>query len=408
MKILIVTQYFWPEEFRINDLAIGLRERGNAVTVLTGMPNYPHGRLFKGYGVWRLKRENYQGVDVIRMPLVPRGDGGGFRLAVNYLSFALFASLLAPLRLRGKYDVIFVYEPSPVTVGIPARVLKAFKRAPIVFWVQDLWPQSLNAAGAITARWILGPVEAMVRWIYRGCDRILVQSRAFVAPIEALGADPARIRYFPNSAESLYQPDGAKREAGLEPGLPPGFRVMFAGNIGAAQDFETILAAATLLKQETGIQWLVVGDGRLRPWVEREIVARGLQATVHLLGRFPPEAMPRFFARSDAMLVTLKKEPIFALTLPAKVQSYLACAKPIIAALDGEGARIVTEAGAGVAVAAEDPAALANAVLDLARLGADARQAMGQRGRAYFEQHFEREMLLSKLEGWMNELKPAT
>src|SRR5258706_12716072 len=183
---------------------------------------------------------------------------------------------------------------------------------------------------------------------------------------------------------------------------------MFAGNIGAAQDFETILAAATLLREETGIQWLVLGDGRLRPWVEREIESRGLQATFHLLGRHPPEAMPRFFARADAMLVTLRKEPIFALTLPAKVQSYLACAKPIIAALDGEGARVVTEAGAGIAVPAEDPSALAEAVLGLARLGSDARQAMGTRGRAYFEQHFEREMLLTRLEGWMNELKPIS
>ena len=162
---------------------------------------------------------------------------------------------------------------------------------------------------------------------------------------------------------------------------------------------------AALLKAEPSIQWLVVGDGRLRAWVEQEIAARGLHASVHMLGHYPPEAMPRFFARSDALLVTLKKEPIFALTLPAKVQSYLACAKPIIAALDGEGARVVTEAGAGVAVPAENPAALAAAVLELARLNADERQAMGARGRAYFEQHFEREMLLTRLESWMSDLK---
>ena len=180
---------------------------------------------------------------------------------------------------------------------------------------------------------------------------------------------------------------------------------MFAGNIGAAQDFETILAAAALLRNETAIQWLVLGDGRLRKWVEDEIATRGLQETFHLLGRHPPEAMPRFFAQADAMLVTLRKAPIFALTLPAKVQSYLACAKPVIAALDGEGARVVTEAGAGIAVPAGDPAALANAVRELARLDANERQAMGARGRAYFEQHFEREMLLSRLEGWMQELK---
>ncbi len=344
----------------------------------------------------------------MRVPLIPRGNGGGFRLALNYLAFAIAGAILAPLRCRSEFDCILVYEPSPVTVGVPAVVLRALKRAPLLFWVQDLWPESLSATGAVQSPWIMRRVATLVRFIYRHSDRILIQSRAFATSIEALGVDAARIRYFPNSAEALYQPTARAREAGLEPGLPPGFRVMFAGNIGAAQDFETILAAATLLREETGIQWLVLGDGRLRPWVEREIESRGLQATFHLLGRHPPEAMPRFFARADAMLVTLRKEPIFALTLPAKVQSYLACAKPIIAALDGEGARVVTEAGAGIAVPAEDPSALAEAVLGLARLGSDARQAMGTRGRAYFEQHFEREMLLTRLEGWMNELKPTS
>ncbi len=407
MKVLIVTQYFWPEGFRINDLATGLVERGHEVTVLTGLPNYPGGKFFDGYGYAGPYREKFGAVDVVRMPLIRRGDGGGARLALNFLSFALVATLLAPLRCRGRFDCIFVYEPSPVTVAIPAVLMRWLKRAPLMFWVQDLWPESLAATGAVKSRWILRQVETLVRFLYRRSDRILIQSRAFAQSIEAIGGAADRIRYFPNSAESLYQPAANAREHGLEPGLPPGFRVMFAGNIGTAQDFETILAAAALLKEETAIHWLILGDGRQRAWVEREIKARGLEATFHLLGRYPPEAMPRFFARADAMLVTLKKEPIFALTVPAKVQSYLACAKPIIAALDGEGARVVTEAGAGLAVPAENPAALAAAVLELARLGKKPRETMGASGRAYFEQHFEREMLLTKLEGWMNELKPA-
>lgn len=407
MNILIVTQYFWPESFRINDLALGLHERGHAVTVYTGKPNYPAGKFSPGYGFFGRARDDYQGIPVMRVPLIQRGRGGGFRLTLNYLSFALFASVLAPWCCRGQFDAILVFEPSPATVGLPALVLKKLKRAPLMFWVQDLWPESLSATGAIKSRWILRLVETLVRFLYRHSDRILIQSRAFAPPIVALGADPTRIRYFPNSAESLYRPTGRAPEAVAELGWPAGFRVMFAGNIGAAQDFETILAAAVLLKEQTAIQWLVLGDGRLRAWVAAQIEARGLQATFHLLGRHPPDVMPRFFAQADAMLVTLRKEPIFALTLPTKVQSYLACAKPIIAALDGEGARVVTEAGAGVAVPAEDPAALANAVLGLARLGADERQAMGARGRDYFEQHFEREMLLSKLESWMKELGPA-
>ena len=407
MKILIVTQYFWPESFRINDLAAGLVERGHRVTVLTGIPNYPGGKAFDGYGYSGPMREVYCGVQVMRVPMMPRGNGSGFRLALNYLSFALLATLLAPLRCKGGYDCILVYEPSPITVGIPAVLMRWLKRAPLLFWVQDLWPESLSATGAIKSGWILRSVETLVRFLYRHSDRILIQSRAFAAPIVALGGDPGRIRYFPNSAESFYRPEVRIPNAAPDEDLPAGFRVMFAGNIGAAQDFETILAAATLLKEQTSIHWLVLGDGRLRTWVAAEIEARGLQATVHLLGRHPPQAMPAFFAQADVMLMTLKKEPIFAFTLPAKVQSYLACAKPIIAALDGEGARVVNESGAGVAVPAEDPAALANAVLGLAGIGTAELQAMGVKGRHYFEQHFEREMLLSKLEGWMDELRPA-
>ncbi len=405
MKILIVTQYFWPEEFRINDLALGLREFGHQITVLTGMPNYPGGRLFPGYRLWRPAREDYHGVEIIRVPLIPRGKGGGVRLALNYLSFALLASLLGPFRCSNGCDVIFVYEPSPVTVGIPARLLKAVKRAPIIFWVQDLWPESLAATGAVRAAWILRLVEAMVRWIYRGCDRILVQSRAFVAPIQALGANAAHIDYYPNSAEAIYRPLSLRLGAPECPQLPAGFRVMFAGNIGAAQDFETIIEAAARLRDHPAIQWIVLGDGRLFERVKEQVEKHGLQRTFHLLGRQPLETMPRYFALADTMLVTLKKEPIFALTIPAKVQSYLACAKPMVAALAGEGARVIEEAGAGLAVPPEDAAALANAVLAMYKMAPAERMAMGTRGREYFELHFERDMLLRRLDGWVLQLK---
>ena len=186
--------------------------------------------------------------------------------------------------------------------------------------------------------------------------------------------------------------------------MPEGFCVTFAGNIGAAQDFGTILYAAERLKDHTEINWVVIGDGRMFSWVQRQVIERNLSKTVHLLGRYPAEAMPRFFALSDVLLVTLKKEPIFALTIPSKVQSYLACAKPIIAALDGEGASVVEEAGAGVNCPAENPEALADAVLKLYNMSRRERKDMGQKGRSYFKKHFEREMLLDRLEGWMKEL----
>jgi len=401
MRILIVTQYFWPENFRINDLAAGLRERGHQVTVYTGKPNYPGGSFFRGYGFFGKTIESYNGIRVIRVPLIPRGSSRGLSLALNYISFAFLASLLAPFRVQGKFDVILVYEPSPVTVGLPALVLKKLKGIPLVLWVQDLWPESLVAADAVRSPRILKVVEKLVRFIYRGCDRILVQSRAFIEAILPHGVPRDKIFFFPNSAEALYQPLAVEPTAPEREAMPAGFRVMCAGNIGAAQDFGTILGAADRLREETSIQWIILGDGRLRPWVESEVVRRGLGRSVHLLGRHPVESMPRFFALSDAMLVTLRRDPILALTLPSRVQSYLACGRPIIAALDGEGARVIKEAGAGIVPGSGDPDALARAVMAVYRMPESARQAMGERGRSYYQQHFEREMLLTRLEAWM-------
>jgi glycosyltransferase involved in cell wall biosynthesis len=404
VRLLVISQYFWPEEFRINDLVQGLVARGHEVTVLTGLPNYPCGRFAGGFGWAGPYRGAYAGAAVVRVPLLPRRGGGGMALALNYLSFVLSSCLLGPFRCRGKFDAILVYEPSPVTVGIPARLLGWLKRAPVLFWVQDLWPESLSATGAVRSPVVLGWVGALVRWIYKGCARVLVQSEAFVIPVREAGVDPARIRYFPNSAETLYRPL-PHRGPWLGPGLPEGFRVMFAGNVGAAQSFDTILAAAEHLKRHSRIHWLIVGDGRMTPWVREEIGKRGLTDCVHLMGRHSVESMPSWFAQADAMLVALRRDPIFSMTIPAKLQSYMACGRPVIAALDGEGARVVALSGVGIAVPADDSAALAAAVLELSCASGEVLAAMGARGRDYFERHFDRDVLLDRLEGWLRELQ---
>lgn len=403
MKVLIVTQYFWPEDFRINDLAIGLKQRGWEVSVLTGKPNYPRGRFFDGYGFLKKKKDSYNGIPVIRVPLISRGGGGAVRLVANYFSFALLASVLGPLRCRGQFDIIFVYEPSPVTVGIPAVVFKKLRGTPIFFWVQDLWPESLEATGMVRSRLVLRLVERLVRYIYRQCDRLLVQSRTFADPVKRLEANPERVVYFPNSAEELYQPVLVPEDAPERGLLPTGFRVMFAGNIGASQDFETILAAAERLKTYKDVHWVVLGDGRMAGWVIQEVQRRGLSNNVHLLGKYPVATMPRFFALADALLVTLKRDPIFRLTIPSKIQSYLACGRPIIAALDGEGARVVEEAGAGMTAPAEDPVALADTILNMYRMPSERRIAMGASGRSYFLANFERNLLLDRLDRLMKE-----
>ena len=381
-----------------------LVERGHQVTVLTGIPNYPGGSFFPGYRFIRNKTENYEGIKTIRVPLLPRGKGGRFRLALNYFSFAFFASILGPFRCRESYDVIFVYEPSPITVGFPAIVMKKIKSAPIVFWVQDLWPESLSATGAVKSQFILKMVEHLVRFIYSHCDRILAQSKSFIDAIVQRGVDRSKIEYFPNSAEEIFsQADGvSKLPQGIE--LPEGFRIMFAGNIGAAQDFETILTAAELIKNHADIHWVIVGDGRMFSWVQEQIKLRQLSQTVHLLGRHTVEAMPSFFSRADAMLVTLRKEPIFSLTVPAKVQAYMASARPIIAALDGEGARTIEEAGAGLVCPSENAEMLAETVLKVYHMDHGQREKMAMNGRKYFEENFEPNKLIDELERWLAEL----
>ncbi len=404
MRILLVSQYFPPEPSRIGDLAQGLTERGHEVTALTGKPNYPGGSFYPGYGFFRPAREAYHGAQVVRVPLVPRGDGSGWRLALNYLSYAFFASFLGPLFCRGKFDLVFVCQLSPFTVGVPGIVLRALKQAPMMFWIQDLWPESLRASGVVRSPLIVRPIEKLVRFTYERCDRILVTSEGFVSRIEARGAEGARVRYWPQWAEALYKPVETEKDAPERSEMPDSFKVVFAGNVGAGQSFETIVAAARKLKDYPEIHWIVLGDGRKRPWVEEQVRELGLEGRLRLLGSRPMEAMPRYFALADAMLVTLKKDLIFSLTVPGKVQSYLACGRPVVAALDGEGARVIEEAEAGLTVPAEDADALAEAVLTLYKTPKEKREEMGRRGRAYFEEHFEREKLLDRLEGWMEEL----
>ena len=397
MKILIVTQYFWPESFRINNLAEGLAELGVDVSILTGLPNYPQGKLYEGYSYASSGREEYKGMRIVRVPIVTRGRGSGLRLAINYLSFALLASIMGPFRCKDKYDLIFVYEPSPITVMIPAIVLKKIRKVPIILWVQDLWPESLSATGAVKSNTVLALIGRMVRYFYQQSDKILIQSQAFKKSIIEIGGAEEKIIYYPNYAEAFYSKITSELLHDDTQILPEGFRVVFAGNIGAAQDFETILSAAEYTKHKPEIKWIVIGDGRERKRVEQEVKRRGLQECVYLIGKHPAEKMPTFFSLADALLVTLKREPIFALTIPSKVQSYLAAAKPIVAALEGEGSRIIEESRAGLTSPPGDPEALARSITKLYEMNEKDRKEMGECGRAYFLEHFERTDLVKKL-----------
>jgi len=400
VRILIVTNHFWPENFRINDLAFWLAEQRHDVTVLTGVPNYPVGRFFPGYGIFKLRSEIYKGVKINRFPLIPRGKGRAWNLALEYISSALMSCLLAPNYCRGCYDLIFVFETSPVTIGLPALVIKRRQSIPMIFWVLDLWPESLSATGAIRSPGLLKLLRRIVRFIYSRCDRLLVSSRGFSRSIAVTGGYKGEIEYFPNWVEPEYTTERTSEGSSL-PNLPEGFRIMFAGNIGAAQDFETILQAAEQLRGKTDIHWVILGDGRRAGWLKSEVVKRGLEGNIHLLGSYPAERMPAFFARADVLLLTLRREPIFALTVPGKLQSYMASGKPVIAGLDGEGAALVLEAGGGLTCPAESPTELAQKVLEMYRMSQEERKFMGEQGRKFCTENFNRGKQFNKIESLM-------
>lgn len=405
MKILVVSQYFWPENFRINDLAKELVARGHQVTVLTGCPNYPAGEVFEEFKQNPAAFDDYFGAAVCRIPMLAR-HRGSLRLILNYLSFVVGACVFAPFRLRGKaFDVVFAFQPSPVTVGIPAVVLGRLKRAPVVFWVQDLWPETLVAVGVVRSAAALAAVGVLVGFIYNRCALVLGQSRGFLGSIARHCRDREKIRYFPNWAD-----DGASApavEPAPLPNLPsePGtFNILFAGNVGVAQDFPAILDAAESLKSSRRFRWLIVGDGSMSEWLAGEVEKRGLRDSMILLGRFPPERMPSFYAHADALLVSLKPDPVFSLTIPSKVQSYLMAGIPLLGMLDGEGADVIRDANAGLTCSAGNSAGLAKAAGELEAMSGQARRNMGDNGRVFAEREFGRKALIDRLEGWFLEL----
>lgn len=394
MKILIVSQYFWPETFRITEVVQSLRDVGCDVTVLTGQPNYPDGVVPRGYSAASLRTQIHDGLTIHRVPLVPRGRGSALKLAFNYLSFILSAGVFGPWLLRGQnFDAIVVYAPSPILQAIPAVWMKWLKGAKLVIWVQDLWPESLSATGFVRNQKILGVMSLIVGWIYRKSDLLLVQSQAFVEPVVRM-AGRTPVAYHPNPGELEFSKLNAGRPTSLQ--LEPGFNVVFAGNLGTVQALDTVLAAAHLLRDVPDVRFVLVGSGGRSVFLQQEIRRLGLE-NVKMPGRFPASDMPSILTQASALLVSLVRDPIMSKTVPSKVQAYLAAGRPIIASMDGEGARVVVEAGAGVACPAEDAQALADAVMQLRDTQQEERQRMARSGRSYYEQHFEPKLLASRL-----------
>ena len=388
MRLLVVTQYFWPETFVINDLARTLAAQGHDVVVATGKPNYPGGDVYPGYTRRGIQVDRFgPSIEVLRVPMRPRGRGGAWNLFRNYLSFAWSGYRRFPRLLAGeRFDAILAYCPSPITGAIPAAALKRSTGAHLAIWVQDLWPESLEATGFVTSPLALALTGQLVRRIYAAADTLLVQSRAFTAPV-AKHAALDKIVYYPNSMLDAA-PAGATLPKALAETLATKFCVVFAGNIGTAQSMETVVEAAARLTDLPDVRLVLVGSGSRSSWIEAQVRMRNLD-NVLLVGRLPNELMGAIYERAEGLLVTLADHEIFSYTVPSKMQGYFAAGRPIIASLNGEGARVVGEASAGLSCAAEDAEGLARCVRTLRSMSTEERAQLGTNGRRYFEDNFE-------------------
>jgi len=393
-NLLIITPYFWPETFRINEVAPMVAREGVAITVLTGQPNYPEGRVYGGFRALGGGLDHTPlGVDVARVPVIPRGKGSGFRLLISYISFLISCCVVGPFLLRRrKFDAILYYGVSPILLATTGLWFRSLKKAPLALWVQDLWPGSLEAVGYRLDPLLTRILEFAVGLIYRGSDLILVASKGFEIDIRRICGRNTLCVYHPNPAENEVINKAAARRVARD-GM---FEVLFAGNLGRACGLETILEAAHQLRRAPSIKFRLIGGGSRRSWLKQEISRLGL-TNITIENRVPPHAMPAILSRASALLVTLTRSPTMALSFPSKTSTYMASGTPLIVSADGETARIVEEAGAGLCVAAQDATALVAAIKRLQSMPEYERAAMGEAGKAYSLRAFEPSRLASAL-----------
>ena len=352
--------------------------------------------MFEGYGIFKNRTQEINGVKVIRSLLLLRGKGGGIRLFLNYFSFAFFASIKAFfLSFSNKFDAVIVHEPSPITQFYPALLLKKLQKVPVYFWVMDLWPESLEILGGVKNKFVLNLFTKMVTNFYENSEKILITSKGFKKSILEKGNFKNKLEYFPNWAEDSISQGDVNYPI---PNLPEGFKVMFAGNVGEAQDMEAVMNSALYLKNHSKIKLIIVGDGRKMSFVQEFIQQNNLQETVITVGQFPLDAMASFFAKADMMLVSLRDDAIFNITVPAKTQAYMSASKPIIAMLNGEGAEIIEEANCGVSVPAGDSKKLAEIIVKMSELDPEVLKNMGENSRNFFLENYSLPSCIDNLE----------
>lgn len=389
MRILVICQNYYPEQFRITDICEELVKRGNEVLVVTGLPNYPQGKIFYGYKHGKKRDEVVNGVKVHRCFTIGRRRGVLFRL-LNYYSFAISSKRYVE-KLKEKYDIVFVNQLSPVIMANAGIAYKKKTGTKLVLYCLDLWPESLVAGGIKHDSPIYKHYHKVSEKIYKNCDKILVTSKCFSKYFkEEFGIN--NTDYLPQYAEDIFSPKTCKK-------VPDKFiDLMFAGNIGTMQDVETIIEAARLTQDIFNLRYHIVGDGSGIDNIKN--LASGLN-NIYFYDRQPLEEMPKYYAIADAMFVTMKKDPIISYTLPGKVQSYMAAGKPIIGTIGGETKRVIAEADCGFCGDSEDAESLAANVRGF--IASSNKMLMAENSRKYYLENFSKDRFFIELHNVINQ-----
>ena len=388
-KVLVISQYFYPESFRINDLCAAWVSMGYEVSVVTGIPNYPKGRFFKGYGWLKNTTENYQGVFIRRLPIISRGKGF-FRLGINYLSFVVSGFVWSKFT-KQQADVVFINEVSPMTQALPGIWYAKRKQIPVFLYVQDLWPENIEATIKRPSGRMIRIIDRLVRHIYRSVDVIFTSSQAYINNIASKGIDPHKLHYWPQYAEDFYTPLTSTPDGPIP--QSSSLKVIFTGNIGKAQGLHTLLQAAKDLKGHN-IEFYLVGDGSERNTLRDEYADLDF---IHFIDPVASKEIPKYLAQCDLAYLGLLDQPIYGLTIPAKLQSYLACGIPVVASATGEVERIINEANAGFVAPPEQVKPLVEIFREYATMKDEEKKNLQQNARNYYEANFKRDVLLNQM-----------
>ena len=403
MRVLILSYFYAPEPIpKPHELAVGLAQRGHEVSVISSIPSYPNGAFYPGYRLRLWQRETRDGIPILRLPLMPDHSRSGVRRMLSYTSFMASASALGPFA-TGKADVMYVWHP-PLTMGVSAWIISLMRRIPFMYGVHDLWPEAIAATGMMSNPLLLKGLGALERFVYRRSSAIGVISPGYKQNLINKGVPAEKITVLSDWANGdIYRPVPPDPVLAKETGMAGRFNVLFGGNMGAAQALGTVIDAAQRLVKHREIQFVFVGDGMDKTKLESLARERGL-SNVRFLDRQPVEQMPHLYALSQVLLAHYKKDPLFEISVPAKLSAYLGCQKPVLMASEGDAAAIINSAKAGVTCPAENPQALSEAVLKLYRMSAEQRDGMGQAGRQAFLDHYSQDVLLQRHEDLLKQV----